>query len=150
MQTIVELLLKSPRKLSVFYFARAKQENICMDLWFAGCGLYFYAERFGRSVEPAGKWRIANLDFHAFRGGTRAKNEQWMLVACEFGTHFFSESVHFCPAADADSNSPRAAISAQTFSNAASALASNRTKLIFSSEVGPFRGSTTSRSMIWA
>ena len=108
MQTIVELFLKSPGKLAVFNLTRPKQKNIRMNL------------RLRR--------RIADFDFYTFGGGASAKDKQRMLVACKFGAHFFSEGVHGLPAAVVLSNSPRAVISAQTFSKAASARASNRTK----------------------
>jgi len=108
MQTIVELFLKGPRKLAIFNLSRPKQKNIRMDPRFRG--------------------RISDFDFDALRGWTRAKDEQRVLVTCEFDAHFFSEGIHGFPAADAESNSPRAAISAKTFSNAARERASNRTK----------------------
>src|ERR1700726_124297 len=108
MQTIVELLLQSPGKLAVFNLARAEQKNIGVNL------------RLRR--------RITYFDFHAFRGGARSKDKQGMLVPREFGAHFFRERVHGRPAVDAVSNSPRAAISAQTSANAAREGVSNRTK----------------------
>src|ERR1700704_5772370 len=79
MQTVVELLLKSPGKLAVFNLARPEEKDISVNLRLRGCGLY---------LEPARRRRIADLDFDAFRCGARAEDEQWVLVAGEFGAHF--------------------------------------------------------------
>src|SRR3977135_3765271 len=108
MQTIVELLLKGPGKLAIFNLSRPQQKNIRMN--------------------PRLRGRISDFDFDALRGWARAKDEQRGLVACEFGAQFFTEGIQGFPAADAEPNSPRAVISAQTFSNAARERASNRTK----------------------
>ena len=108
MQTIVELLLKNPRKLAAFDLTWPEQKDI---------GMYL---RVGRRVP----------DFHldALRSGAGVEDKQGMLVAGEFGAHFVGERVHGRPAADVPSSSSRAAISAQTFSNALSARASNKMK----------------------
>jgi len=65
---IVELLLKGPGKLAIFNLSRPKQKNIRMNQRFRG--------------------RISDFDFDALRGWTRAKDEQRVLVTCEFDAHF--------------------------------------------------------------
>src|SRR5260370_27797281 len=96
-QTIVELFLKSPGKLSVFDLARPKQKNICVNLRLCGCGLYLFTLR--SEGEPASGRSIANFDFDTFRSRASAKGKQREFVPGKFGAHFFSESAPVLPPA---------------------------------------------------